>query len=413
MRLRGAAVGLIVVLLGAAGCPRERSVPVPAPTFAAAERVNDVDDGWAQAEPSMIVAGDRVLVAWMDFSTPEPSLRVSVSVDDGSFQSSTVIGAGNAHRGYADPTLARTTDGRVYLAYLECRQHSLAPNQKACQIWMRSTADAGDTWSDPVPIGDGPTLREDRPWLATHGSTLFASWSEESKAAPPSWVLAERNAEGAFVERARVEGRKSYTPVAVTSDAIEALLVDYHSPADRLYISHARAVRAAESMDFEMRTRFEIPTNAVLVDLAVDALAADREGHVYAGFLVGGSEESSLRGAVGSGGPGKPRPRFLRAGSSGRVTLPWVAGRERGFVAAWLEETPDGWVVAARCLDATGTPSAAARLSSPGPFEPGNRKSFVGDFLDIRVEGPDVYVVWSDASDGDADIYLATGRCSA
>lgn len=410
------AATLAAILGSAAGCKRGQRPAAPPPKPGEAVKVHDLDDDWAQSEP--VAVGDtagNLLVAWMDWTPPRPHVRMALSTNGGkSFAASRPVHRPDPDHadGQADPSLVRTGDGRIVLSWLACALDSAHPAGKVCDVLGRESADAGRTWTDPFAIARGGAAKRDRPWLATDGTQVFATWTEEL-ADDVRWVVAARTGPGRFERRGALPGRSGIVPPAASSRGLEALVMDRRN-GDPARIVMER-VRSRDGRTFETDGTVAFDRAAVLLDYSLGAFAVARDGAAWMAIPRGrGLRNDFTLGFRAAGEETFRTVGGLRTDTVGRVGLPWIEALPDGrFLAVWLEdvgEPPGGWRVMARWLTAQGGRGAPAALTAPFEILPASLDRNVGDFLAATGAGGNAWAVWSDTREGDADVYAAPVR---
>lgn len=388
---------LLLALCGFAGCRCTRRLPEPV-------QVNDRDGGRAQGEPSAAAHGDDVFVAWMDFSEDEAAIRFTASRDGGvTFEKSRPLFTDTAYFRTADPSVVRTDDDVVHVSFLACRRHPQAPDGRACDVKLVRTPDWGLTWSRPVTLAGADDLRCDRPWLATDGRSLAASWTEERTSGPPTFVAGTVSEDGAVSEYLRVHGARSHAPVTVRGE-LRALVIDEGRQRGSL------ALRLVDDSN-DMRWAFIVPEAAVMIGLSTGTHAAlDSDSRAV---VVPRGDGSNSQLVVTLLGAGEPVERVVSdADSPGRVALGWIEPLERSYAVAWIQDDGAGaWRVLSRCVGPDGSMGRIRTLTAPFEFDLATRTRWIGDYLDVSPAKTGYFVIWSDTTDGDADIRAARVEC--
>lgn len=398
------AAALVAGCAAIAACSRAPAAPV----FAAPVRVNDVDGGAGQSEPAIAVdaTGRTLIAAWVDWTREAPHVRLAISTDGGaSFGASrAVLDPDAAHpMGQADATVA-SAGGRFAIAWIGCRRDMESAHEHACDVFARTSADGGRSWSPPTVVGVGGRVLRGRPWLAVDGSRFALSWTELEADGTARWVLVREDGRGSFVP-AHELGETSIVPVSFTREGPVALTA-------------ARSDGKARTVTMRLRTAngatLALPPfapEAALFEYSTGSFAAAPDGEAWIALPAGdGARNDLLLHHRRAGAAGAAPVRSLRDGGS-RVGFPWISRLPDGrFLAVWMEEERDGWRVRARLLGPATVTSRAADVSKASfRFQEASRTRNIGDFLGATAAGDAFWVVWSDTRDGDADVWIAKG----
>jgi hypothetical protein len=150
----------------------------------------------------------------------------------------------------------------------------------------------------------------------------------------------------------------------------------------------------------------EADASAVLIKLASAAYTSDGGG-VWIAWPDGSGASSRLLMVRKRPRKTQGDPTVMSSPDARRVTLPWLHLAGEVPLLTWMEETADGWHFRARC----GEGPVADVGQGAVPLSPGSAKTFVGEFTATASHDGEVWLAWADARDGDADVYLARGRC--
>lgn len=416
---RARAVSLAVALetLGLGAC---RNRETPAPRFEESIRVNDLDGGAAQSEPSIAVdtQGRTLLAAWVDWSESVPRVRLARSTDGGaSFAASRRIDSNPLHtHGQAEATLA-FADGRFAFGWIGCRPDADSLENHACDVYATTSSDGGLSWAAPSAIAEGGSPRRDRPWIVAEGERFTIAWSEVGgqSAQGSSWRSASEREDGVFRSVASLDRRSALQPPSATDDGLEALLLD-HSSRDAggartiaLELRHVAGASTNGSMTWFVR-----PESALL-PYSIGAFASRRDGEAWVAVPEGtGLDGDLLLSRRPAAQDSFAEVRGIRSGNATRVGLPWILPLRQEtarFLVTWIEEEDGAWNVRARLLGPGTSLSRAADVSrSPFTFTEASRTRNIGDFLAATTSGDAFWVAWSDTRDGDADIWIARGK---
>lgn len=401
MRL-GAFAALLSVL------PACRNAETPAPRFDDVVRVNDVDGGAGQSEPSIAADGDgrTLLAAWIDWSEAVPHVRLARSTNGGaSFAASRRIDTNALHtHGQAEATLAWNA-GRFAFGWIGCRPDAGSLENHACDVYAATSSDGGLSWSAPHTIAEGGSPRRDRPWVIADGAGFGISWSEVGVEGV-RWKYAREGAR-VFELITTVDGRNAVLPPSATSAGIEALLVD-HATGNPRVMTVERRVVGAEGFD-----RWSFPPEAALLPYSLGAFAARSDGEAWVALPEGTGLDGDLVLLHRPAGGSFRDVRGLRSRGATRVGLPWIVPlHEPGrFLAAWIDEANGTWQVRARVLGPGEKLSRPADVSRTAfTFQEASRTRNIGDFLAAATAGDAFWVAWSDTRDGDADVWIARGN---
>ena len=403
---------LVLFALFALGGCRSRAVPA-APRIGEPRRVNDRREA-AQSEPSIAVdeSGRTLVASWIDWSRAVPHVRLAVSRDGGqSFgESRAVLDPDPAHdEGQADPTVVAHAGNKFAVGWIGCRSDGDALGAHACDVVAIVSSDGALTWSAPrILSGDRPA-RRDRPWLAAGtGGSLLATWTELSPHGL-QWIQA-RDAGGMkpFEVEVRGDDFSGASPPSVTDEAVEILLLD-------------AAAKRLEWRSFALGSTgtqfFPYAEGAIPFAHSAGAFASHRNGEAWvAAPIIDERTDYALYRRDGS--PKRVDRAFGLAGRLGaggdRAALPMIhaLGGDSGgrFLAAWLEHQGDGWNLRARILGPGTTLSQPARITPASFTFAENRTDNVGDSLAATSAGGAFWIVWSDTRDGDADVWIASGK---
>lgn len=404
---------LFVVLFGALALMACRESGSPAPVFGEPVRVNDLDGGAGQSEPSIAAADDgRTLVAgWVDWSEQVPYVRLARSTDGAAtFASSRrIVERDPAHgHGQAEATVAWTS-GRFAFGWIGCRADADSLENHACDVYLATSSDGGLSWSPPHPIAEGGAPRRDRPWVVAEGSRFAIAWSEVSTDGS-RWKLAREQEDGRFETVATLDGRAAVQPPAPTSAGLEALLLDRVTRDPRQRTLERRRVDGDEPAP----DRWTFAPEAALLPYSLGAFAARPDGESWVAIPRGtGTDDDLALQHRAAGSRAFRSAHTLRTPGSVRVGLPWIAPLRSSprFLAAWIDEHPDaGWRVRARLLGPGTAASHPADVSrSAFTFVEASRTRNIGDFLAVASAKDACWIAWSDTRDGDADIWIARG----
>lgn len=406
MRRAAAGIALVVAL---AACRAKES---PAPVFDEPVRVNDVDGGRGQSEPSIAVSSSALVAAWIDWSSDAPVVRLARSTDGGAtFAASRRIDEADATHphGQAEPTLA--FDGaRFALGWIACRPDADSLENHACDVYASLSSDGGATWEPRIAIAEGGHVRRDRPWITIDENGRFGiAWSEVG-AGGSRWSYAREHAPGSFLLRSEMQDRAAVQPPSLGANGVEVMLIDRSVRDPRLVTLEHQRVGAGGVP----AARWSFPPEAVLLPYSLGAFAANRDGEAWA-LLPEGTGEDGDFSLLHRGGtdPTFRTVRRIRSRGATRVGLPWITPLGGGrFLAAWADETAgEGWRVRARVLGPGAAVSAPSDVSRAAfRFHEASRTQNVGDFLSAASSGDAFWVAWSDTRDGDADVWMARGK---
>lgn len=405
------ALALAVALAASLGACRARETA--APVFGESIRVNDVDGGAGQSEPSIAAdaEGRTLLATWIDWSESVPFVRLARSTNGGaSFAASRRIDANPLHtHGQAEGTLAWNA-GRFALGWIGCRPDADSLEDHACDVYATTSSDGGVSWARPIAIAEGGSPRRDRPWVIADGERFGIAWTEVD-AKGSTWRYArERAGGGAFETQWSLEGRGALQPPVATAAGLEVLLVDRGTRDARTTTLERRRMAGGEPSD---SSRWTVPREAALLPYSVGAFACRADGESWVALPEGDGERDDLTLLHRAPGASFREARGLRSSDAVRIGLPWIIPlREPGrFLASWIEEGHDGWRVRARILGPQASASRAADLSPAGfAFAEASRNRNIGDFLAATTAGDAFWVAWSDTRDGDADVWIARGK---
>lgn len=236
--------------MGATGVSADINTDVPISITAGITRdwvARPGTTGGAQCHASTVLAvGDSLLCAWFAGTaegSPDNGIFVAVREPDGSWGAPRPV-AGTADAvAHWNPVLAHAADGSVWLFFKR------GPRISEWSTWLCTSADDGDTWTEPrelVPGDTGGRGPVKNPLVRTADGAWLAPASTESWAQNGAiW--------GSFVDRSTDDGR--------TWDRVDI-------PLDRSQLSGAGVIQPA----------------LWVTDETVGALLRSSEGHAYLAF---------------------------------------------------------------------------------------------------------------------------------
>lgn len=410
---------ILATTSAALGCHRGSAPPSPAPSFSAPVLASDVPE-YGASEPS-IVAGARghLVVGFIDWTPPRPRIRITTSSNGGaSFAPSRLARADDpAHGdGQADVSLVWTRDGRVFMSFLACRHDEDAPTGSACDVEAAVSRDDGASFQPLPPVAEGGNAHRERDWLATDGTRVFASWTENLTSGA-DWVVAALGTDGAFHERTRLHGRASLSgPIDVRAPSaakpegeLDALLMDRPSPKPGSVVLDRRRSRdGGEHWDSQGTVTFD--RASALLPYSQGMLGGMSDGGAWIAIPRGDGTSNDFVLAHRPAGLDVFRTApTLRAKPDARVGMPWFGALEGGHaLAAWLEEHDGAWNVYARTLVDARHRSLAAVVQPRGfHFQEASLKENIGDYLTVATGDGQAWICWSDTTGGRAQIHVA------
>ncbi len=140
---------------------------------------------------------DNVVVAWLRAALGRSYIAVRYTMDGGETWSDITL-MPHLYAGFnsADPALAFSSNGTVYLAYIDFEQSS-----STGYVLFTSSRDGGATWSTPriaVSYDEAEDYPIDRPWITAGGDTIYMTTIETAilGATAPYHIFFKRSTDG-------------------------------------------------------------------------------------------------------------------------------------------------------------------------------------------------------------------------
>ena len=348
--------------------------------------------GPGSGEPNLFLAGDTLLMSWLEAVDGEHELRFARLVDDEWTQPVTVIRRPDLFVNWADfPSVIGLPDGTMAAHWL---QYS-GPGTYSYDVWVSISGDGGTTWSaSSRPHSDGTPTEHGFvslfPSLAD--GTLSAVWLDGRAYADSSTEIpfmslrhARLDAEGMWTDALVLDSHTCdccQTSAARTSDAV---IVAYRGRTDN-EIRDIRVVRFESNRWSDPLTVHDDGWEIAACPVNGPSVSASGETVAVAWFTAADEVPRVWLAFSDDGGKTFGSPVHVdRDRPLGRVGVSLTEG---GAIVTWLEALEDGAGVLARAIGRDGRSTPPVLLGESR----GERSS---GFPVMITRGPELVAAWT------------------